>query len=172
MLLNVCHCGALILLLLLWFPLSSSVSSTPSSSYLSFNLTLTLPSPSHSPSSFSFPPPPIPSCRLSAYADEVQGLDQYAIRKFGEAFDVVPRTLAENSGGDPTTSMHTLHGSHLAAGTGKSDFICALSFASSWLNLTLIFLLMQHNSLRRTHLPFCISITLNLTFLIHLHHHP
>jgi chaperonin GroEL (HSP60 family) len=37
--------------------------------------------------------------RLTAYADEVQGLDQYAIRKFGEAFDVVPRTLAENSGG-------------------------------------------------------------------------
>ena len=38
--------------------------------------------------------------RLSAFADEVQGLDQYAIRKFGEAFDVVPRTLAENSGGE------------------------------------------------------------------------
>lgn len=38
-------------------------------------------------------------CRLNLFADEVQGLDQYAIRKFGEAFDVVPRTLAENSGG-------------------------------------------------------------------------
>jgi hypothetical protein len=37
--------------------------------------------------------------RLNLFADEVQGLDQYAIRKFGEAFDVVPRTLAENSGG-------------------------------------------------------------------------
>ena len=66
---------------------------------------------------------PITTCRLSAFADEVQGLDQYAIRKFGEAFDVVPRTLAENSGGDPTTSMHTLHGSHLAAGTGNSYFL-------------------------------------------------
>ena len=41
--------------------------------------------------------------RLSAFADEVQGLDQYAIRKFGEAFDVVPRTLAENSGGEEHT---------------------------------------------------------------------
>eukprot|EP00596_Hydrurales_sp_CCMP1899_P000803 CAMPEP_0119045074 /NCGR_PEP_ID=MMETSP1177-20130426/36764_1 /TAXON_ID=2985 /ORGANISM="Ochromonas sp, Strain CCMP1899" /LENGTH=546 /DNA_ID=CAMNT_0007016203 /DNA_START=72 /DNA_END=1712 /DNA_ORIENTATION=+ len=60
--------------------------------------------------------------RLTAYADEVQGLDQYAIRKFGEAFDVVPRTLAENSGGDPTTSMHILHASHAAANTETVGF--------------------------------------------------
>jgi len=35
---------------------------------------------------------------LKLYADDEKGLDQYAIRKFAEAFDVVPRTLAENSG--------------------------------------------------------------------------
>ena len=38
------------------------------------------------------------SKQLKLYADEEKGLDQYAIRKFAEAFDVVPRTLAENSG--------------------------------------------------------------------------
>lgn len=65
MLLNVCHCGALILLLLLWSPLSFSVSSPflPFiflSIYLSHSLLpLTLPSSSHSPS-FSFPPTPHP----------------------------------------------------------------------------------------------------------------
>uniref|UniRef100_A0A7S3D0A2 CCT-theta n=1 Tax=Palpitomonas bilix TaxID=652834 RepID=A0A7S3D0A2_9EUKA len=31
-------------------------------------------------------------------ADSAPGLDQYAIRKFGEALEVIPRTLAENAG--------------------------------------------------------------------------
>ena len=56
------------------------------------------------------------SKRLREFAKEDVGLDQYAIRKFAEAFDVVPRTLAENSGCDPTNIMHTLHGSHSDAG--------------------------------------------------------
>lgn len=50
--------------------------------------------------------------QLKAYADEVKGLDQYAIRKFGEAFDVVPRTLTENSGCDATVHLHNLHQAH------------------------------------------------------------
>ena len=36
--------------------------------------------------------------RLKKFADEDKSLDQYGIRKFAEAFEVVPRTLAENSG--------------------------------------------------------------------------
>lgn len=36
--------------------------------------------------------------RLKKIADEDKTLDQYGIRRFAEAFDVVPRTLAENSG--------------------------------------------------------------------------
>lgn len=62
------------------------------------------------------------SKRLKAYADEVQGLDQYAIRKFGEAFEVIPRTLAENSGCDPTSIMHKLNASHIAPGTENVGF--------------------------------------------------
>jgi T-complex protein 1 subunit theta len=50
--------------------------------------------------------------QLKTYADEVKGLDQYAIRKFGEAFDVVPRTLTENSGCDATVHLHNLHQAH------------------------------------------------------------
>jgi T-complex protein 1 subunit theta len=50
--------------------------------------------------------------QLKEYADEVKGLDQYAIRKFGEAFDVVPRTLTENSGCDATVHLHNLHQAH------------------------------------------------------------
>lgn len=49
---------------------------------------------------------------LKRFADEDKGLDQYAIRKFAEAFEVVPRTLAENSGGDATAMMSLLHSEH------------------------------------------------------------
>lgn len=62
------------------------------------------------------------SKRLKSYADEVRGLDQYAIRKFAEAFDVVPRQLAENSGCDPTKIMHTLHASHIPDNTTTMGF--------------------------------------------------
>lgn len=62
------------------------------------------------------------SKQLKLYADEVKGLDQYAIRKFADAFDVVPRTLAENSGCDPTSIMHSLHASHLPPNTQTVGF--------------------------------------------------
>jgi T-complex protein 1 subunit theta len=35
---------------------------------------------------------------ISAYAKTQPGLDQYALEKFGQAFEVIPRTLAENAG--------------------------------------------------------------------------
>ena len=35
---------------------------------------------------------------LQAYAKTQPGLDQYALEKFGQAFEVIPRTLAENAG--------------------------------------------------------------------------
>lgn len=62
------------------------------------------------------------SKRLKQYADEDKGIDQYAIRKFADAFDVVPRTLAENSGCDPTSIMHTLHASHIPPNTETIGF--------------------------------------------------
>lgn len=60
--------------------------------------------------------------RLKAIADEDKTLDQYGIRKFAEAFDVVPRTLAENSGCDPTSMMHALHTSHEGPNTETIGF--------------------------------------------------
>ena len=35
---------------------------------------------------------------IKNYGKTITSLDQYAIKKFGEAFEVIPRTLAENSG--------------------------------------------------------------------------
>ena len=62
------------------------------------------------------------SKRLKAYADEVMGLDQYGIRKFAESFEAIPRILAENSGCDPTSKMHTMIASHAAPGTENVGF--------------------------------------------------
>lgn len=66
------------------------------------------------------------SKRLKLYAKEIaekQGsLDQYGIRKFAEAFEVVPRTLAENSGCDPSSTMHELHTCHTIAGNEAMGF--------------------------------------------------
>jgi T-complex protein 1 subunit theta len=58
------------------------------------------------------------SRRLYQYADEVLGIDQYAIRKFAEALLVIPRTLVENSGVDITSMMNTLNASH--SGNGEN----------------------------------------------------
>uniref|UniRef100_A0A7S2RZC7 CCT-theta n=1 Tax=Rhizochromulina marina TaxID=1034831 RepID=A0A7S2RZC7_9STRA len=52
--------------------------------------------------------------QLKALADKTDSLDQYAIRKFGEAFEVVPRTLGENAGMDSTTLMSQLYTAHQA----------------------------------------------------------
>lgn len=38
------------------------------------------------------------SSKIMAYAKTQPGLDQYAIEKFGQAFEIIPRTLAENAG--------------------------------------------------------------------------
>jgi len=50
--------------------------------------------------------------RISALGDETPGLEQYAIKKFAEALEVVPRTLAENAGMDSTEVISSLYAAH------------------------------------------------------------
>ncbi|EKV12991.1 T-complex protein 1, theta subunit, putative [Penicillium digitatum PHI26] len=50
--------------------------------------------------------------RISNFADRTPGLPQYAIRKFAEAFEVVPRTLAESAGLDATEVLSRLYTAH------------------------------------------------------------
>eukprot|EP01118_Nematostelium_gracile_P004350 TRINITY_DN1508_c0_g1_i1.p1 TRINITY_DN1508_c0_g1~~TRINITY_DN1508_c0_g1_i1.p1 ORF type:complete len:539 (+),score=164.83 TRINITY_DN1508_c0_g1_i1:68-1684(+) len=50
--------------------------------------------------------------RLQAYADSVPGLSQYAIRKFGESFEIIPRTLAENAGFKATEILSGMYAAH------------------------------------------------------------
>lgn len=50
--------------------------------------------------------------RIAAAADKTAGLAQYAIRRYGEAFEVVPRTLAESAGLDATEVLSLLYTAH------------------------------------------------------------
>ena len=60
--------------------------------------------------------------RVGAFADKTPGLPQYAIRKYAEAFEVIPRTLAESAGLDATEVLSRLYAAHhRASTTGKSS---------------------------------------------------
>ena len=48
------------------------------------------------------------SGKIKEYAREVTSLDQYAIEAFGEAFEVIPRTIMENSGINVNEKLSTL----------------------------------------------------------------
>ncbi|KAI1611435.1 T-complex protein 1 theta subunit [Exophiala viscosa] len=50
--------------------------------------------------------------RIGHYADKTPGLPQYAIRKYAEAFEVIPRTLAESAGLDATEVLARLYTAH------------------------------------------------------------
>jgi len=50
--------------------------------------------------------------RLAQFGDSTPGLVQYSIKKYAEAFEVIPRTLAENSGLKATDVLSNLYASH------------------------------------------------------------
>ncbi|KAF3906670.1 hypothetical protein ABW20_dc0109961 [Dactylellina cionopaga] len=50
--------------------------------------------------------------RIVAYGDKTPGVLQYAIRKYGQAFEIVPRTLAESAGLDATEVLSKLYSAH------------------------------------------------------------
>ncbi|OTB08505.1 hypothetical protein M426DRAFT_317129 [Hypoxylon sp. CI-4A] len=50
--------------------------------------------------------------RIQAFGDKTSGLPQYSIRKYGEAFEVVPRVIAESAGLDATEILSRLYTAH------------------------------------------------------------
>jgi T-complex protein 1 subunit theta len=56
--------------------------------------------------------------RVGAFGEKTPGLAQHGIRKFAEALEVVPRTLAENAGLDASDVVSALYKAH---GEGKAD---------------------------------------------------
>jgi len=55
---------------------------------------------------------------IQDFGSKVSGLDQYAVKAYGEALEVVPRTLAANSGMDFEDSIAKLYAAH---SEGKSN---------------------------------------------------
>lgn len=50
--------------------------------------------------------------RIMAHGETTPGLPQYAIKKYAEAFEVIPRTLAESAGLDATEVLSRLYTAH------------------------------------------------------------
>ncbi|KAK2070130.1 hypothetical protein P8C59_004655 [Phyllachora maydis] len=50
--------------------------------------------------------------RIQAVGDKTKGLAQYSIKKYGEAFEVVPKLLAESAGLDATEVLSRLYAAH------------------------------------------------------------
>ncbi|EOY11214.1 hypothetical protein QUC31_009585 [Theobroma cacao] len=55
--------------------------------------------------------------RLKEFSFKETGLDQYAIAKFAESFEMVPRTLAENAGLNPMDVISKLYEKHASGNT-------------------------------------------------------
>ena len=63
--------------------------------------------------------------QISTFGEKTPELSQYSIKKYAEAFEVIPRTLAESAGLDATQVLATLYAAHhkssaAANGTSKS----------------------------------------------------
>lgn len=50
--------------------------------------------------------------RITALGEKTPNLSQYSIKKYGEAFEVIPRTLAESAGLDATEVLSRLYAAH------------------------------------------------------------
>ncbi|MDI1488902.1 MAG: T-complex protein 1 subunit theta [Ramalina farinacea] len=64
--------------------------------------------------------------RISRFGETTPELSQYSIKKYAEAFEVIPRTLAESAGLDATEVLARLYASHNRAldaslGNGKAN---------------------------------------------------
>ena len=53
--------------------------------------------------------------RIAEFGEKTPGLSQHAIKRFADALEVVPRTLAENAGLDATETLSRLYAAHQAS---------------------------------------------------------
>ena len=74
--------------------------------------------------------------RLASYGETIPGLAQYAIKQYSQAFEAVPRALAENAGVKATEVLSKLYAAH-QEGQQNSGFDIEVAFCIDWLNFTL-----------------------------------
>jgi T-complex protein 1 subunit theta len=59
--------------------------------------------------------------RVGAFGERTPGLMQYSIRKYADAFEVIPRTLAESAGLDATEVLSRLYSGHFTQEGKEQD---------------------------------------------------
>ena len=59
--------------------------------------------------------------RVSRFGEKTPELSQYSIKKYAEAFEVIPRTLAESAGLDATEVLATLYAAHHKAASAAAN---------------------------------------------------
>jgi len=64
------------------------------------------------------------SLAVSAFADTVPGIEQYAIRAFADALDDIPMALAENAGLQPIVEVTTLKARQLSEDNPRLGVDC------------------------------------------------
>ncbi len=64
------------------------------------------------------------SLAVSAFADTVPGIEQYAIRAFADALDDIPMALAENAGLSPIIEVTSMKARQLAEGNPRLGVDC------------------------------------------------
>lgn len=64
------------------------------------------------------------SLAVSAYADTVPGIEQYAIRAFADALDDIPMALAENAGLQPITEVSNIKSRQVSEGNPRLGVDC------------------------------------------------
>lgn len=75
--------------------------------------------------------------RLAEYAQSLSGVDQYCIRAFAEALEVIPYTLAENAGLNPIATVTELRNRHAQNDTNAGINVRKVEPASTCLRTRL-----------------------------------
>jgi T-complex protein 1 subunit theta len=88
------------------------------------------------------------SRRLHLFADTREGLDQYAIKKYATALEVVPRMLAENAGNHPTDVVSNLIAAHASGQATAGVNVDDGSIVDALENRILDQLMVKHWALR------------------------
>uniref|UniRef100_A0A5K3FR08 T-complex protein 1 subunit theta n=2 Tax=Mesocestoides corti TaxID=53468 RepID=A0A5K3FR08_MESCO len=68
--------------------------------------------------------------RLLAFADAIPGLEQYAVREYAHAYEVVPKALSENAGEKATEIIAQLYAAH-QSGQTHSGFVTSAKLDST-----------------------------------------
>lgn len=92
--------------------------------------------------------------QVQSFANTCPGLEQYAIKKFGEAFEVVPKILAENSGQLATEVLSQLYAAHAKGNAGVGVNVSVSVAFDKGVCVCVCLFAFVHVCLRVNHLAF------------------